>query len=192
MTPADIATIIALAAVGGWAYWNARRMAQTEAEVIAENIEQGFDEDLPHDELVWWRIEWVGSGWIAAWMILAAVLLLGLDGSWRVALSVGVPLACVAWAVFTLAHRYTLNRARGKDWRYTAPGNRYDWMFIRHTLGWINRNNYREHVRDDHAMNYGSLASPDYTKAIHRAGLMAYAFEALVLVAAVTVALWIA
>lgn len=164
MTPADYATLIALAALGGWAYWNARRMAQAEAEVIAENIEHGFDEELPHDELVWWRIEWVGSGWIAAWMILAAVLLLGLDGSWKVALSLGVPLACVAWAVFTVTHRYTLNKARKHfPWWYVADGNVYDRVFLNITGG-----------------------------RVKAAGLVAYAFEVLVAAAGVTVAMWIA
>lgn len=164
MTPEELSTLIALAVLGGWSHCNARHMAKEEAWKIAENIEQGFDEDLPHDELVWWRIEWVGSGWIAAWMILAAVLLMVLHASWAVALWLGVPLACVAWAVFTGTHRYALNKARKHfPWFYVADGNVYDRFYLNITGG-----------------------------RVKAAGLAAYAFEVLVAAAGITLALWIA
>ena len=186
MTPADYATAAAIAVLGAWSWWHATRMARAEAEVIAENIEQGFTDELPHDVLVWWRIEWIGSAWAAVGLVMG----------WWVNWWLLLPLAAIAWAVFTLRHRYALNRARGFDWRYVAPGNNYDrfWMRVsgecmRRPDTWTARNwSAFVKLQHDHGYDLDDLRR----QRVHRAGLLAYAFEVLVATGAVVVAMWIA
>ena len=60
-------------------------------------------------------------------------------------------LAPMGWAWWTSIFRFTLNNLRELDWRYVSPSNWYDWQFLSR-LGCNTR----------------------------RAGLYAYAFEALV------------
>lgn len=72
MTSAEIATLSALAVLGALAWWYAAHAGRDEAEQIARNIALNVNEDLPHDELLMQRIGWLGSAWIAIWMILGA------------------------------------------------------------------------------------------------------------------------
>lgn len=116
---------------------------------------------------------------------------------WRVR-ALGVTAFCVAagqpWlsvgmvALFSMVFRFTLNMLRGLDWRYVSPSSWYDFMFIRL---------YRSEVlfadgpasdqRAQDVLRHGSRyeCSGSYRIKIHRAGLLAYIVEAVVLVATV-------
>lgn len=154
MTPADYATAAAIAVLGAWSWAKATEAGNDEAEEIARNIAMNINEDLPHDEMLIQRIEWIGSVWTAV----------GLMMGWWVSWWLPLPLAAIAWAVFTVRHRYALNRARKIfPWWYVADGNVYDRVFLNITGG-----------------------------RVKAAGLVAYAFEVLVAAGAVVVAMWIA
>lgn len=118
---------------------------------------------------------------------------------WRVR-ALGVTAFCVAagqpWlsvgmvALFSMVFRFTLNMLRGLDWRYVSPSSWYDFMLIcgcwyregharptprlRRTAQIYHRNLYPE-------VEFLNL----YREAVHRAGLLAYIVEAVVLVATV-------
>ncbi len=154
MTPADYATAAAIAVLGAWSWFKATEAGKDEAEQIARNIALNINEDLPHDELLMDRIGTIGVVWVAVSMVL------GWWVSWWLPLS----LAALAWAVFTMRHRYALNRARTHfPWWYMADGNVYDRVYLNIT---------------------GGRVKP--------AGLVAYAVEVLVAAGAVVVAMWIA
>lgn len=68
-------------------------------------------------------------------------------------------LAPMGWAWWTAVFRFTLNNLREKDWRYVSASNWYDWQFLSR-VGWNQTNTLR-------------------------AGLYAYAFEALVFSASI-------
>ncbi len=122
--------------------------ARTDAANIAANIPINHRDEL---------IERAVAVGMAGLLICAAFS----RWEWRTLL--WVPMA---WAYFTLAFRYLLNRARGKDWRYVSASNWYDrqWMLI---ADWK-----------------AELPSVDELKA--RAGTIAYAFEFAVLAASLT------
>lgn len=154
MTPADYATAAAIAVLGAWSWFKATEAGKDEAEQIARNIALNINEDLPHDELLMDRIGTIGVVWVAVSMVLG----------WWVSWWLLLPLAALAWAVFTMRHRYALNRARTHfPWWYMADGNVYDRVYLNIT---------------------GGRVKP--------AGLVAYAVEVLVAAGAVVVAMWIA
>lgn len=154
MTPADYATAAAIAVLGAWSWIKATDAGKDEAEQIDRNIALNINEDLPHDELLMNRIVLIGNVWVPLSIVLG----------WWVSWWLPLPLAALAWAVFTMRHRYALNRARTHfPWWYVADGNVYDRVYLNITGG---------RVKD--------------------AGLLAYAFEALVAAGAVVVAMWIA
>ncbi len=154
MTPADYATAAAIAVLGAWSWFKATEAGKDEAEQIARNIALNINEDLPHDELLMDRIGTIGVVWVAVSMVLG----------WWVSWWLPLPLAALAWAVFTMRHRYALNRARTHfPWWYMADGNVYDRVYLNIT---------------------GGRVKP--------AGLVAYAVEVLVAAGAVVVAMWIA
>lgn len=154
MTPADYATAAAIAVLGAWSFIKATEAGKEEAEQIARNIALNINEDLPHDELLMDRIGTIGVVWVAVSMVLG----------WWVSWWLLLPLAALAWAVFTMRHRYALNRARTHfPWWYMADGNVYDRVYLNIT---------------------GGRVKP--------AGLVAYAVEVLVAAGAVVVAMWIA
>ena len=68
-------------------------------------------------------------------------------------------LAPMGWAWWTSIFRFTLNNLRELDWRYISSSNWYDWQFLSR-VGWNQTNTLR-------------------------AGLYAYAFEALVFSASI-------
>lgn len=181
MTPADYATAAAIAVLGAWSWAKATEAGKEEAEQIARNIALNINEDLPHDELLMDRIGTIGVVWVAVSMVLG----------WWVSWWLPLPLAALAWAVFTMRHRYALNRARRKQWLYIAPwGNVYDRRIYWITQGF--RPLTDEHL--DYLKDVYIISLPDGGVAygIHRAGLVAYAFEVLVAAGAVVVAIWIA
>lgn len=109
--------------------------------------------------------------------------------------ALGVTAFCVAagqpWlsvgmgALFSMVFRFTLNKLRGLDWRYVSPSSWYDFMLIwgcwyregharptprlRRTAQIYHRNLYPE-------VDFLNL----YREAVHRAGLLAYIVEGLV------------
>jgi hypothetical protein len=100
-----------------------------------------------------------------------------------------IPCAIGSAFLFSAVFRYCLNRMRGLDWRYVSPSSWYDWQFIRHTLGWGNKMNYRDRVREFHGINYFEpVGTPEYPVRIHRAGTIAYATEITITAACV---LWV-
>lgn len=164
MTPADYATAAAIAVLGSLAWWYATHAGKDEAEQIARNIALNINEDLPHDELLMQRIGTIGVVWVVLWMFLGAIMVIALKSHWSDGVLIGVPLAALAWAMFTLRHRYALNRARTHfPWFYVADGNVYDRVYLNITGG-----------------------------RVKAAGLLAYAFEVLVAAGAVVLAMWIA
>jgi len=123
---------------------------------------------------------------INAWMLRAFVTcyLWGAASIW-----IGWDAAIYAVAsafLFSAVFRYALNRMRVLDWRYVSPSNWYDWQFIRHTLGWVNKMNYQARVREFHGINYFEpVGTPEYPVRIHRAGLYAYITELTIATACV-------
>lgn len=133
--------------------------------------------DLDHKELIWRRLLNVGA------LVMVAVVFDGAEG-WD-ALFMGLCHAGAAWGTFTISHRLTLNLSSGYDWRYVSPGNWYDFTAMV-ALGNYSRphklwtwKNWKECVMAQH--NTGYELQENYRHDIHRAGLLAYCFEALVL-----------
>lgn len=125
------------------------------------------------------------------WLFRAAVVALAcyLDDC----LLYAVPLAFLFSAVF----RWRLNGLRGKDWRYVAPWSAvYDcfWMVISvHVESFavtdIGRMWPTELQRNAFRAFYVT-GSPIMTKAVHRAGTLAYIFEAVVFVVGTVWYIW--
>lgn len=140
---------IAAAMLGVWSYWRATVDAKHEAAWIARKIAHGVTDELPHDELLFQRMLWVGSPWMAVALPLSVCV------AWWAFL----PLAGVAWSLYTMRHRYALNGAREYfPWWYVADGNAYDRIYLSITVG-----------------------------RVKTAGLLAYAVEAAVLAGSVVV-----
>lgn len=100
------------------------------------------------------------------WLFRAAVVALAcyLDDCMLYA----VPLAFLFSAVF----RWRLNALRGKDWRYMAPWSSvYDMCLFALANQWIPPKPYLSLIRTAYSV-----------KLIHRAGTLAYIFEAVVFV----------
>ena len=69
---------------------------------------------------------------------------------------------------------------RGLSLLYKSPSSRYDWLYIRRTLGWGRL--VRKEAQEQHQRNYFSGAYPDYVRRIHRAGRHAYIVELAIFV----------
>ncbi len=111
--------------------------------------------------------------------VLGAICFLGtilLIRDWKV-----LWLAPAGWGWFTMWFRYRLNKKRDLDWRYISPSNGYDWQFIR--IAWFNgfsRALSISEAKEYHEEFYVPSGRNDqYQPAVHRAGTIAYAFEAL-------------
>ena len=88
----------------------------------------------------------------------------------------------ITWAVFTISFRFLLNRKRCMDWRYISPSNVYDWRFL-WLCGFRGRASQVEHWNRSYRTYHGW-----WPKQVHRAGTIAYATEALlVLVPSITI-----
>jgi hypothetical protein len=126
---------------------------------------------------------------IGAWTVRALVTgIVWATASFKIGYS-AIPCAIGSAFLFSAVFRYSLNRMRGLDWRYVSPSSWYDWQFIRHTLGWGNKINYRKRVREFHGINYFEpVGTPEYPVRIHRAGTIAYITEAAITTACV---LWV-
>lgn len=100
------------------------------------------------------------------WLFRAAVV--GLACYLDNCLPYAVPLAFLFSAVF----RWRLNGLRGKDWRYMAPWSSvYDMCLFALANQWIPPKPYLSLIRTAYSV-----------KLIHRAGTLAYIFEAVVFV----------
>lgn len=92
----------------------------------------------------------------------------------------------ITWAVFTISFRFLLNRKRGKHWAYVSPSNGYDWWFLKRV--WFTMDGHvttQKHAIIYHWQVYPG--GPFYLKANHRAGAIAYGFEATILLASITI-----
>lgn len=157
----------------------------SEAQDIRDRINAGIDEDLDHAPLLRERIA-VGAI-ITLVLSLAYAWFLNLDG--RVAVPTiiahALRLAAFGWASFTIDHRLALNSARKKPWWYCAPGNNYDWRFIKLIGGYSAKG--RAAAKQSHAALFAG--SVFYPAMLYKAGVAMFAFEGLV--AAVTIwSLW--
>jgi hypothetical protein len=126
---------------------------------------------------------------IEGWVIRAIVtIFLWMVASFKIGYS-AIPCVIGSAFLFSAVFRYSLNGMRGLDWRYVSPSSWYDWQFICHTLGWVNKMNYRVRVREFHGINYFEpVGTPEYPVRIHRAGTIAYITEATITTACV---LWV-
>jgi len=104
------------------------------------------------------------------WLFRAAVV--GLACYLDNCLLYAVPLAFLFSAVF----RWRLNELRKLDWRYISPSAWYDWMFLR-CCGFYGKSNQMEHWGRSYRTYHGW-----WRKQVHRAGTLAYIFEAVVFV----------
>lgn len=87
------------------------------------------------------------------------------------------------WALWTMLFRFLLNKSRGLDWRYVSPSNWFDWQFLKRIWFTVDgHSTTRKHAIVYHGKVYKS--GPFYTKAVHRAGLLAYIFEAVIFITA--------
>ena len=96
-------------------------------------------------------------------------------GLWWMALPMG--------ALFSMVFRFVLNRLRGLDWRYVSPSSWYDWQFIKVAQPIVLGT--REEAIKGHGWRYSTFDI--YPDDIHRAGLLAYIAEAVVIVGAVLI-----
>lgn len=92
----------------------------------------------------------------------------------------------ITWAVFTISFRWILNRKRGMDWRYISPSNVYDWRWIRMSIKHLWKSERFVVDGDEDWMSYTDFYSK-HRYGVHRAGRMAYAFEATILLASLTI-----
>lgn len=148
----------------------------SEADDIFYRINAGVDEDLDHGALLRERIA-VGAI-ITLVLSLAYAWFLNLDGRAAVLPVLVHPLRLVAtgWAWFTITHRLALNSARKKPWWYCAPGNNYDWRFIKLISGYSAKG--RAAAKQSHAALFAG--SVFYPKMLYKAGVTMFAFEGLV------------
>lgn len=110
---------------------------------------------------------------VRQWFIRAALVVL-------VCLCAGLPLFAVPMgALFSSVFRFTLNRLRGLDWRYVSPSSWYDTMFI-YPFQWTDWIGI-DAERAIHGALYSDADDPTYRRDIHRAGLLAYIAEAVVI-----------
>lgn len=92
------------------------------------------------------------------------------------------------WSVFTIAFRWMLNRKRWMDWRYVSESNDYDRFFM--SLVGVGYGGYITPYTGLKRFGqfYNTIGS--FKRKVHRAGLLAYAFEAAVLIASLTLYAW--
>ena len=86
--------------------------------------------------------------------------------------------APMGWAWWTAWFRWMLNKERGLDWRYIAPwSNNYDrvWYALS-TFGWMDQ----DLLELDKKWYFTKDRFMFLKEGVHRAGLLAYTFEALV------------
>ena len=148
-------------------------LAVSEWHTDYQTIKLGIDVD--HDKGLARRVRLGAIGWVV--MSLCACLST-LTVYWSALLWIPS-----GWALWTILFRLMLNKSRGLDWRYVSPSNWFDWQFLKRT--WFTINGYittQKHAIVYHGKVYGS--GPFYTKAVHRAGLLAYIFEGLAFIGA--------
>jgi hypothetical protein len=103
-----------------WMLW----LAQAESYSDWRKIKNG----VPIDHISGWL-------WRAGSAIVVAAALSIHAGSWLTLLGV----ALVSYGAFSPAFRFMLNKRRGLHWNYIAPGNLYDWAFLRPWMAPIDR-----------------------------------------------------
>lgn len=141
--------------------------ATIERKAIDDRISTGLFADLDHKELTAWRI--------VSWVV-CALLLIAIDAMmfWDV---VAVIPACMA--AFAFAHRIVINGLRKRPLWYLGVGSWYDRKLIEMML---RLNKGHEDLRSvTSAQHYNRISGiPSYRKAVRYAGILAYAFEAIV------------
>jgi len=120
---------------------------------------------------------------IEGWVIRAIVtIFIWTVASFKIGLD-AIPCAIGSAFLFSAVFRYSLNRMRGKDWRYVSPSSWYDWFFLQVAVLMImGRKNYLVNPSGRYAEN------EHYRARVHRAGTIAYITEATITAACV---LWV-
>ena len=96
-------------------------------------------------------------------------------GLWWMALPMG--------ALFSSVFRFDLNRRRGLDWRYVAPwSSLYDRVMFTIANQWYPEKAWAALLCSGYHRGYSEA-----TKQVHRAGLLAYIAEAVMIVGAVLI-----
>ncbi len=148
---------------------------------ICEGFDDAWEADndkhIDHGDRLAWRMFW------DALLLVAYCFAAERFAAWWIS----IPATTAMWAWWTMIFRLTMNLSRKRpkrDWRYVSPSNWYDWQFIRHTIAALPLpHSFREEVNSNHRFDYNN--SPNYRSEIHRAGTIAYIFEACVLAASV-------
>ncbi len=78
--------------------------------------------------------------------------------------------------LFSALFRFLLNTMRGRHWAYVSPSSWYDWFFMQ--LCVLRALQTRRHYLVDSFGRYTQF--PYYRQHVHRAGALAYIFEAVV------------
>lgn len=125
--------------------------------------------------------------WAARTSLVVAVLALFTVNSHLYSLPQIMFLAIGSGALFSMVFRYCLNRMRGLDWRYISPSSWYDYVYLVISGAWSWKpngwkwKNWQGLMRNSHTGSI--LFDSQYQSSVHRAGLIAYACELVVLVA---------
>lgn len=150
-------------------------VAWNEARTDVKAIEKG--DEIDHGLQLWHRIGLIG----VPCLILAAAMSYHEGSLWPL-----VRLVAVSWASFTILFRVFINSMRGMDRRYLSPSNWYDRMIM-----YLSGFDYRDNVDSPYSfaqwlmtMGHQYHVNAAHRKARHKAGTLAYCFEASVLIAA--------
>ena len=107
-----------------------------------------------------------------SWVIRALLV-------FAVCFAAGLPWLVIGMgALFSMVFRFALNDVRDLDWRYVSPSSWYDWQFIRIAQPIVLGT--RDEAIKRHGWRYSTFDI--YPDDIHRAGLLAYIVEFVVLV----------
>lgn len=100
-------------------------------------------------------------------VVVSAVVVYVYGRIWPAAL---LTIAC--GLLFSAVFRFAINTMRGRDWRYISPSSWYDrfWLSTQDSDNWL--------MTDESHARFLAHNGP-YVGEVHRAGLIAYCFEAL-------------
>lgn len=125
---------------------------------------------IDENEKVMHALQWLVRALVVGGVLVFCVALFDLP--WYKVPIIGVSCGFL----FSAAFRTMLNGMRGLDWRYVSPSSWYDTLFIR-----LMYHDRELTLQEYHELLYEKAKGrvSIYTDAVHRAGLLAYAFELL-------------
>ena len=133
--------------------------------------------EIKNDDKIHHLLQWIIRFLVAVGLVAVVA------GSW----SQAAFLAIGSGALFSMVFRFSLNRMRGLDWRYVSPSSWYDYVYLVISGAWSWKpngwkwKNWQGLMRNSHTGSI--LFDAQYQSSVHRAGLIAYALELVVLVA---------